>query len=118
MTTSLALDNTNWDLKLDSSGNIEVISDKQATLQDVSSAIQTWIGEIWYDLQQGLPYDRGILGNQNEIPIFCSLAREAGLKVPGVADVQIFPNQLNSKRQLNGYVVVQFEDGEVQRVGF
>lgn len=47
--------NSDWDITIDSSGNIATISDESATAQDVASACQVFYGECYYDNTLGIP---------------------------------------------------------------
>ncbi|QDH14137.1 hypothetical protein E3E12_07995 [Formicincola oecophyllae] len=118
MTTSLTLNERGWDLTLDGAGNLATLSGHAATLQDVASALQTWIGECFYDLSQGLPYDSGLLGPTDSPSLFAAQAEAAALQVPGVAAVRCVPQALGPGRQLSGVVGVTFTDGGTAHVNF
>ena len=59
---TLLLDTVAWDLVLDSNGNIALAQPPYATAQDVASAIRLFLGELWYDQTQGVPYWQQFLG--------------------------------------------------------
>jgi len=84
MNTTLLLDLTNWDLCLDSSGNIALASPPYALAQDVASAIRTFLGEVWYDDTLGIPYFQTILGKTPPLSVFQEYMVNAALTVPGV----------------------------------
>ena len=59
---TLLLDISAWDLVLDSNGNIALAASPYAVAQDVASAIRLFLGELWYDTKQGVPYWQSLLG--------------------------------------------------------
>jgi len=60
---TLLLDQTAWDLVIDSNGNIAMASPPYSLAQDVASAIKLFQGELWYDTSKGIPYFNEILGH-------------------------------------------------------
>lgn len=114
---TLSLSN-DWDLELDSTGSLVVLSDNTALLQDVCSAVQTWLGEIIYDMSQGLPYDADILRSDVDISFYASEAEEAAMSVPGVAAATCHLTNPTPKRQLSGIILVTFDDGETNYAQF
>jgi hypothetical protein len=57
-----------WDLALDSSGNIAVASDIYQQTQDVASACRTFLRDVYYDQDLGIPYFENVLG-QHGFPL-------------------------------------------------
>lgn len=82
---TLLLDQTAWDLVLDSNGNIALADEPYALAQDAASAIRTFIGECWYDVQLGIPYFQKVLGQLPPQQYMQSLIENAALTVPGIA---------------------------------
>jgi hypothetical protein len=85
---TLLLDQTAWDLVLDANGNIAVASPPYAIAQDVASAVRTFLGEVWYDTTQGIPYFTQVLGQLPPASLLMELINNAALTVPGVVTVQ------------------------------
>lgn len=54
---TLSLDVGAWDLTLDAAGNIALAQPPYAVAQDVASACQTWLGELWYDTTLGVNFE-------------------------------------------------------------
>ena len=104
---TLLLDNTDWDLLLDASGNIALAAEPYALAQDVASAVRLFKGELWYDDSKGIPYFERVLGYLPPVSLLRSLFSEAALAVPGVASVQVVLAPLDD-RQLSGQI--QFTD--------
>lgn len=81
---TLLLNPQSWDLTLDASGNIAVAAEPYAIAQDVASACRLFIGELWFDTTQGVPYFQKILGLLPPVTLVKSLLEKAALTVPGV----------------------------------
>ncbi len=81
---TLLLDLTNWDLVLDSSGNIAQASAPYAIAQDVASAQRTYLGEVFYNSLIGIPYNTNIFGQNPPITLFQAYMIGAALTVPDV----------------------------------
>lgn len=77
-----------WDVCLDANGNWAVASDPYSEAQDVASAIRTFLGEVWYDTTQGLPYFSEILGQLPSLQFIRSQVEAAALTVPGIQKAQ------------------------------
>src|SRR6202035_3244223 len=61
MNSTLLLDTVTWDLVLDANNNIAVAQPPYQLSQDAASACRLFLGELWYDTTQGIPFDN-ILG--------------------------------------------------------
>ena len=81
---TLQLNLATWDLELDSNGNLAVATGPQAIAQDVASAISTFLGEVYYDVTQGLPWQSEVFGQQFSASLVGALLAQAALTVPGV----------------------------------
>jgi hypothetical protein len=114
---TLLLDRDQWDLVLDSFGNIALAGNPYSIAQDVASAIKTFQGEVWYDKQLGIPHFEQILGHWPPIPLVKSLITEQALGVPEVAQAQVIVTGLKG-RTLAGQVQVIDTAGQVQGVTF
>lgn len=87
---TLLLDRVNWDLVLDQAGNIAVVGDPYSQAQDAASQVRLFQGELWYDLDQGIPYWTEILGKLPNVALMKSRFVEAALLVPGTVDARCF----------------------------
>lgn len=104
---TLLLDLTNWDLVIDSKGNIALATAPYALAQDVASAIKTFLGEVYYDSTIGVNYFGQILGQRPSIGVLQAAMVSAALTVPGVvAAVCVIESFQN--RKVTGQV--QFTD--------
>lgn len=83
---TLLLDTETWDLCSDAAGNIAVASDPYAMAQDVASACRLFLGELWYDDSQGIPYFNDVLGTSPPTSFIQAQLVAAALTVPGVVE--------------------------------
>jgi hypothetical protein len=104
---TLLLDIGTWDLCLDAFGNMAVAAPPYAIAQDVSSAIRTFLGEVFYDTTIGVQYKGKILGKNPPLSFIRSQIEAAALSVPGVVSA-VCTIQLVNGRQVTGQV--QFVD--------
>ena len=107
-----------WDLSLDSTGNLVVLADKAAMLQDICSAARTWLGEVIYDTGQGIPYDTDILRSDVDLSFYASEIEDAAMSVPGVAAATCHLANPTKDRQLTGIILVTFSDGSTDYAQF
>ena len=113
---TLLLDRTTWDLCLDSNGNIAVASDPYSIAQDVASAIRLYLGELYYDTTQGVPYNSEILGHNPPIPLLKAAFEAAAMTVPEVKSATCYI-QSAVGRKVTGQVQVTSTSGAVAIVG-
>lgn len=85
---TLLLDNSQWDLLTDAAGNIAMATAPYALAQDVASALKLFLGELWYDVTQGVAYFTEILGHAPPLPLFQEFMVRAALTVPGVVSAE------------------------------
>lgn len=114
---TLLLDQSEWDLVLDASGNIAVADAPYSVAQDVASAVRVFAGELWYDTTQGIPYLSNVLGNTPTLQYIKSKVEEAALTVPTVAKARCLFASLND-RVLTGQVQVIDDNGVENNVSF
>ena len=114
---TLLLDNSAWDLVLDSNGNIALAAPPYAVAQDVASAIRTFQGELWYDTTQGVPYWQQFLGQNPTNSQMIAAFNAAALTVPGVATANTVITSV-SGRQVSGQVQFTTTDGTSTTVNF
>jgi hypothetical protein len=85
---TLLLDQNAWDLVLDANGNIALAAPPYAIAQDVASAVRLFLGELWYDTTQGIPYWTQVLGKLPPASLLIEMINKAALTVSGVVSVQ------------------------------
>lgn len=114
---TLYLDPGSWDLTLDSSGNIALASAPYALAQSAASAILTFLGDLYYDQTQGIPYFEQVLNNPPPLSLYRAMCIEAALGVPGVVNAQVFFRAIVG-RKLTGQVQVTDSTGTTTVAGF
>ncbi len=114
---TLLLDQSGWDLVLDVSGNIAVASNPYSIAQDVSCALRTFQGEVYYDSAEGVPALQSILGENPSASFLQHQFEQAALTVPEV--VKAKARGLTMQNQvLTGIVEVIDVNGVAQNVSF
>lgn len=114
---TLLLDTATWDLCLDASGNLAVASVPYATAQDVASACRTFLGEVWYDTTDGVPYLTDILGNFPSLSVVKADLVAAANTVPGVFNPVVYITGF-ANRVVTGQVQFTDASGTTQVAGF
>ena len=92
MASTLLLDRTQWDLVVDAFGDIAVASEPYSLAQDAASAINTWLGEVFFDSTIGVPWLPGILGS-SPLPLAllkAQLIEAAVAASDDIASAQVF----------------------------
>lgn len=117
--STLLLDQSAWDLVLDSMGNIALAAPPYALAQDVASAQRTFLAELWYDITQGIPYFQQILGRLPPTSIITQLmSNEAKLRVPGVVTAQTVISAFTADGEVDGQTQFTDSTGETTVVTF
>jgi hypothetical protein len=112
---TLLLDTQAWDLVLDSNGNIALASPPYATAQDVASAMRLFLGELWYDTAQGVPYWQQLLGQNPTSSQISAAFNQAALTVPGVVAASTIITSF-AGREVTGQVTFTTSDGTITTV--
>ena len=114
---TLLLDRTQWDLVLDSNGDIALASPPYALEQDVASAVRLFLGELWYDTTKGIPYFEEILGQLPPVSLLTSYIESAALSVPGVISARCIISSFQD-RSVSGEIQFIDDSGIGGSVGF
>lgn len=110
MSATLLLDQKAWDLVLDANGSIAVATDPYATAQSVANACRTFLGELWFDTSQGVPYFGQILGARPSLGFLKAKLVATALTVPEVATATcIITGFVN--RQITGQITLTTTSG-------
>lgn len=111
MARTQLLDLLRWDAVLDSSGNIAIADNPYASAQDVASACRTFLGEMTYANNIGVPYIDQILGKQPSNAFVKAQFEIAARTVPGVVNpIAVITGVVG--RNLTGQVQFQDAAGE------
>lgn len=114
---TLYLSPQNWDLTLDNNGNIAMATEPYSLAQDAASAIKTFLGEVYYDTTQGVPYFGQILGQTPSLQFLKSQLVAAAMTVPDVVSAVCYITGITG-RQLSGQVQVTDTSGVISAAGF
>ncbi len=117
MYNTLLLDQSEWDLVIDSAGNIAMASPPYALAQDVASAVRLFLAELWYDTTKGIPYFEDVLGKLPPLPLLTGYIERAALAVPGVVTAQCIISAFDS-REITGQIQFIDETGTENGVTF
>lgn len=119
MTTynTLLLDQTAWDLVIDSAGNIAMAEPPYALAQDVASAVRLFLAELWYDTTKGIPYFEDILGQLPPMSLLIGYIEKTALTVPGVVSAQCIISSFTG-RTVSGQIQFIDETGVANGVVF
>jgi len=110
MSNTLLLDRTAWDLVLDNGGNIAMASDTYSIAQDVASACRLFLGELWYNTNEGIPYFQKVLGKMPPVSLLTAQLEKAALTVPHVTAAQCVITSV-SNRTVSGTVAFKTDTG-------
>ena len=114
---TLLLDQGQWDLVIDSAGNIAMATPPYALAQDVASAVRLFLGELWYSTKKGIPYFEDVLGHLPPLSLMTGYIEKAALTVPGVVSAQCIISAF-SGREIRGEVQFIDETGAANNVTF
>ena len=114
---TLQLSTATWDLTLDGSGNIAVATGGSAIAQDVASAISTFLGEMYYDTTQGVPWLSAVFAQTFAPSLIKALLVQAALTVPGVVSAQVSSLSFSGSK-VTGVVQVIDTTGQALGIAF
>lgn len=114
---TLLLDNSAWDLIIDSAGNIAAAEPPYALAQDVASAVRLFLGELWYNTPQGIPYFEEVLGHLPPLSLLTGLIEKAALTVSGVVTAKCIISSFNN-REIAGQIQFIDEIGAANNITF
>lgn len=112
---TLLLDQGAWDLCLDANLSIAFAKPPYATAQSVSSAIRTFLGEVYSDTSLGVPYFSNVLGKNPPLTYLIAQIEAAALSVTGVVSATCTISSVKG-RAVTGQVVFTDSNGNTQTV--
>lgn len=102
------------DIYLNSKGNISISYDIEAVLQACAQAAQTVIGEIIFNVNQGIPFFQTIWNGIPNTQQYTAALRVAFLNVPNVVEVvSLFTTQINNEFQYSAVIRTTFGSGGI-----
>lgn len=101
---SLLLTN-NWDITLDSLGNLAIADKNYSIAQDVASAVKLFTNDAYFDTQAGIPHFDITLKRNPSPTVIRARLKEASENVPGVKSavvnvIEIKAGKLQAEIQL------------------
>lgn len=118
MASTLLLNVASWDLSLDTNNNIAVAAEPYSLAQDAASAIQTYLGEVYYDTTIGVPYLTQVFGQSIPLSLLKQLLVDAALSASAdIASAQVFISSF-SNRELGGQVQIVSKTGQSSAANF
>ena len=114
---TLFLSTNEWDLALDSSGNIAMATEPYALAQDAASACRTFVADLIYAPTEGIPYFTQVLGQLPPLNDIRAMYVAAAMQVPGVVGAQVFFSSFTN-RTLSGQLQVTNRAGAITATGF
>lgn len=101
---SLLLTN-NWDITLDSLGNLAIADKNYSIAQDVANAVKLFTNDAYFDTQAGIPHFEISLKRNVSASVVRARIKEAAEAVPGVKSatvniIEINNNTLQAEIQL------------------
>jgi hypothetical protein len=114
--STMLLDALSWDWVVDANGNWAVAGPPYSQAQDAASAIRLFLGELYYDTTQGVPYSR-ILGQAMNLPLLKASLVAAAKTVPGVVSAVVFLSSI-ADRTVSGQVQITNSSGQTAAASF
>jgi hypothetical protein len=109
------LDETTWDFALDSTGNLQTVTGREAIAQHVKIRLRFFRGEWALDTREGTPYWEQILIHGASEALISEIFRRVVAETPGIASVRQLG--LSIDRQTRTLTVARLEavttDGEL-----
>lgn len=116
MSLSLAL-NENLDLFLTPAGNMATVSDDAADAQDVACAVRTWLTDLYYAQDYGIPFLPSVFGKPYSEQLLAAQINAQALSVKNIAKAQTTVTSIVG-RKVSGFVEVINLSGVAARVQF
>jgi hypothetical protein len=102
------------DIYLNSIGNISISYDLEAVLEACAQAAQTVLGEIIFDVSQGIPFFQTIWNGVPNFQQYIASLRLAFLNVPNVVEVvSLFVDQINNELRYTAVIRTAFGSGGI-----
>lgn len=111
---TLAL-NDDWDLKVDTAGNIAVIKDDDAIAQSAANAVRLFKNDAYFNRKDGIPHFEIELEKNFGLTesMLYNRIRSAVMAVDGVTDCEI-EFEYGDERILGGTIYITSENGRAE----
>ena len=115
MPATLKLDVDEWDLTLDTAGNIVTTTGAYAIAQNVANAVRLFTDDAYYEPERGIPHFLLSLGENVDESVVRARVNAMALAVDGVASADTEIDGVTD-RELTGTVSITTDDGEIADV--
>lgn len=100
-----------WDLQLNTAGQIDVCSGAYAVAQNVSNAIRLFTDDAYFNPERGIPHFAIELGRRPALSVLRARIKEAAENVAGVRSAIVVDLNIESDRTLTGDIELTLLDG-------
>jgi hypothetical protein len=118
MAATLLLDPATWDLVLDVNGNIAVASEPYSLAQDAASAIETYLGEVYFDTTIGVPWLTQVFGKKPSLSLLRQQLVDAALTVPDVQSAVVYFSSFMNRLVAGQVQVTSASTGQTEVANF
>lgn len=108
--------NNEWDLSVDSAGNIATCTEDEAIAQDVCNAIRLFTNDAWFYPERGIDHFNLDLGVKPLISQVRARFTQAAQSVDGVSAATVTNLKVDDNRKLSGQVIVVTVNGGLHAV--
>lgn len=107
-----------WDLTLDSAGDIATTTGAYSIAQNVANAVRLFTVDAWFNPERGIPHFAIDLARMPALSVFRSRVLAAARGVDGVADAAVTITGVNERneRLLTGEITIRTTTGETANV--
>jgi hypothetical protein len=114
---TIFLDPRDWDCAVDTSGNLAMATQEYQQAQDIASSCRVFIGDDYYNKNDGIPYLESIMGKSNyPLALYQRNLFDRSKLVVGVVSVDVNFNMLRD-RALTGSIIFTNDEGFRGTVG-
>ena len=113
--SSLLLDN-NWDITLDSLGNLAIADKNYSIAQDVANAVKLFTNDAYFDTQAGIPHFDITLKRNPSPAVIRARLKEAAENVLGVKSANVDLIEISSDNTLRAEILITLEDDTTAQI--
>lgn len=111
---SIKLDENNWDLDLDASGNLAAVDEPERLAQDVATTCLLWRGESFWDAEFGVPWKAILGGSGYSLSLVEGYIKETAETVEGVETADVTLTQNRGDRTVKGQILINGGQADVE----
>lgn len=116
MTYTTLAGGDDWDITLDESGDIKVLTGAEAVAMDVACACQVFLGECYYDNTLGIPYQTNVLGKKFSGSYLAQKLEQEAKKISAVSEAVATVLINRGSRKVSTTIRVTDTDGNTSEV--